>query len=99
MAVFKELHKALGEDFRLEGVVLDFEQACWIALRQAFTDVKLFGCLFHYNQAIFRNVKKIGLVPYKNDRAIRALIKTLFSLHFFTCKNKLQELNITSSST
>ena len=58
MAVFKEIQRALGQDFRLEEVVLDFEQACWIALRQVFNDIKLFGCLFHYNRASSATSKK-----------------------------------------
>ena len=92
MAVFKEIQRALGQDFRLEEVVLDFEQACWIALRQVFNDIKLFGCLFHYNQAIFRNVQKLGLaVPYKNDQVIKSLVKSLFSLPFLPSKNMVQE--------
>ena len=65
IAVFKEIPKALGENFRLEEVVMDFEQTCWIALRQVFTDINLLGCLFHYCQAIYRNVQKLGLAVYK----------------------------------
>ena len=81
IAVFKELVKAVGGEPKIEEAVLDFEPAAWLALHAVFPEVERYGCVFHYSQAIYKHVQKIGLsIPYKTDQETRRLIKTLFTL-------------------
>ena len=82
-AVFKELIRSLGDDYNLEECVLDFEQAAWNSLREAFPDIQIHGCQFHYSQAIFRKVQALGLAKtYKEDSGVsfRQEVKMLFAL-------------------
>ena len=46
---------------QLSHIVGDFERALWQAVRSIRPDVTIKGCLFHFNQAIIRKAKAIGL--------------------------------------
>ena len=62
-AIFKALLGLLaGENLGVKTVTLDFEAATWLALRNVFPSVCLRGCLFHWNQAIWRHLQHLGLV-------------------------------------
>ncbi|KAK3598085.1 hypothetical protein CHS0354_036981 [Potamilus streckersoni] len=50
LAVFLSLQSRLGH-LSLEGFVLDFEKAAWLAIREAFPGVEIKGCAFHWSQA------------------------------------------------
>ncbi|KAL3858188.1 hypothetical protein ACJMK2_012792 [Sinanodonta woodiana] len=60
LAVFRSLQSRLGH-VSLEGFVLDFEKAAWIAIREAFPSVELKGCAFHWSHAVWRHVQSVGL--------------------------------------
>ena len=63
-------------------MTLDFEAATWLALRNVFHSVCLRGCLFHWNQATWRHLQRLGLVSsymkkdsaYKFCRRVMALL-------------------------
>ena len=66
---------------KVEEVVMDFEQAAWLGLREVFPEIDIKGCIFHLCQSIYRKVQKVGLsVMYKNEPEVRNLIKQLFTL-------------------
>ena len=92
IAVFKAL-KGLVTDIRggpkVVSMMLDFEAAMWSAMRDMmacneFKQVKLRGCLFHFNQAIFRKILSLkGLKrQYRRDPGTERLCRHLMSLPY-----------------
>lgn len=59
--VFRVIDRALPNEIKLEAFVTDFEAATWKALRERFSGYKIQGCLFHWEQAVFRKVQELGL--------------------------------------
>ena len=39
---------------------MDYEKAAWRAVRPVLPHVKLQGCFFHYSQAVWRRVQRLG---------------------------------------
>ncbi|XP_071101764.1 uncharacterized protein [Haliotis cracherodii] len=56
--IFKQNAETLH--LRPRTIYTDFEKAVQNAVRHVF-DCEMKGCLFHYRQAVWRNVKKCGL--------------------------------------
>jgi hypothetical protein len=80
--ILKAILTLLDHQTAVEEVVTDFERATWRAFEQVFPDVKLLGCAFHWTQSLFRNLKKIGLVPhYHSNSRVKVLCKRAMSLH------------------
>ncbi|KAE8739280.1 hypothetical protein FOCC_FOCC015218, partial [Frankliniella occidentalis] len=77
-AVFKKL-KELG--LRAKLVCTDWEKGEQKAWKNAFPSIVLWGCLFHYQRALYRQAKKKGLARYlkkgKTHREISRIIKLL----------------------
>lgn len=42
-------------------VMADFEASFLVAIHQEWADAHVFGCLFHFMQALLRNAKKLGI--------------------------------------
>jgi hypothetical protein len=82
--ILKAILTLLDHQTAVEEVFTDFERATWRAFEQVFPDVKLLGCAFHWTQSLFRNLKKIGLVPhYHSNFRVKVLCKRAMSLHLF----------------
>ena len=80
--VFKVILDILQE-CKVEKLVLDFEVAVWSAVRTLLPIVKLQGCSFHWNQAIWRKIQEIGLAaPYMNHCPTKDFIWQLMALPF-----------------
>ena len=63
--------------------MMDFEKAMWQACSSVLPSCRLRGCLFHWNQAVWRKVQDIGLrSEYTNDPAVKKVIRRLFGLPF-----------------
>ena len=60
---------------------MDFERTTWRAFQQLFPNAILRGCAFHWTQSLFRNLKKIGLVPVCRSNRVQILCKRAMSLH------------------
>lgn len=41
--------------------VVDFEKGMWKGIRLVLPGVTLEGCCFHFNQALWRRIQKLGL--------------------------------------
>jgi hypothetical protein len=63
-------------------VMSDYEDAPINALRAIFGDsIQPTGCWFHYSQAVFRRVVRLGLmVAYRQQEAVRTLCRSLMVL-------------------
>jgi transposase-like protein len=57
--ILKTILEMLDNEVAVEEVVTDFEKATWRAFQSVFPDARLFGCAFHWTQALFRNLKKM----------------------------------------
>lgn len=83
------MKELLGKELAVEEIVADFERACWRAVEDVFPRVKIFGCGFHWTQAVFRKIKAIGLVPlYHQNPSLR------FFLRCCMCLNLVQSQEI-----
>nr|CAH0105089.1 unnamed protein product [Daphnia galeata] len=70
--ILKYILSLLDHQTAVETVVTDFERATWRAFEHVFPNVKLIGCAFHWTQALFRNLKKIGLVRlYRSNSKVK----------------------------
>ena len=103
--ILKKILKLLNNECAVEEVVMDFERATWRAFQKVFPNAVLRGCAFHWTQSLFRNLKKIGLVPVcRSNPRVQLLCKRAMSLHllpptkieklFPKLKNKAAKLKI-----
>jgi hypothetical protein len=64
-------------------VVSDFEIAVIEAFKQMFPGIKARGCFFHFNQCIWKQIKKKDLQnAFETEASIKAWLKKLSSLAF-----------------
>ena len=67
----------------MKGVVIDFESALWQAVAKVFPSATVQGCVFHWTQAIWRKVQRLGLsTAFHEDDASHKYIKRLMALLF-----------------
>ena len=82
--MFKAI-KNLAPNLNDDGMemVTDFEAAIWSAARKVFPGMVAHGCSFHWAQAFWRNIQRLGLaVPYKTNPDVRKYIKQLLALPY-----------------
>ncbi len=71
----------IGLQFLPATVFIDFESAVINTVTQLFPEARIRGCLFHFAQAIWRNVQKAGLtVRYKDDEAFNRVVRRALAL-------------------
>ncbi|CAF1133985.1 unnamed protein product [Brachionus calyciflorus] len=59
-----------------KSVSSDFERAFLNSVEQVFPNSNLYGCFFHYKQAIWRKIQELGLsVPYSKCQQHRKILK------------------------
>ena len=89
LAVFRNILSVLPFT-RVKEIVSDYEKAIWKAVKvlnddcyeKLFKNVKHFGCAFHFTQAIFERIKKLGLAGvYNKNRKINKFCRRLMCLH------------------
>ena len=86
-AVFSKLIELVNFP-QVEEIVSDFEAAVWVTLKKLLPEVKIKGCGFHLNQAMFKNIKKIGLGPqYIRDKQCRQMCRQIMLLNLLPKKN------------
>ena len=57
--VFQEVRKIAGPESKIKEFVSDYERAIWRGVEDVFPKASMFGCAFHWTQAVFRRLKKI----------------------------------------
>lgn len=73
--------------YKVKEVVSDFERAIWRGIQDVFPNVKIFGCAFHWTQAIFRNMKQIGLgMLYNRSSEFKNFMRQIMSMHLLPAK-------------
>ncbi len=86
VAVFEEILKLVTDEDegypRVEEIMSDFEKAVWVAVRQVMPLVNMKGCGFHLCQALYKNLKEIGMSSqYRQCEKTRELCRQLLSLN------------------
>ena len=79
--VFNMLYDKCDEKFP-DYIVIDFEVSAYVAFKKA-TKSKIYFCLFHFGQCIFRKLQKLGLAKdFLTNIEFRMFIKCVTSLAF-----------------
>lgn len=80
-----ELFSVSGDKWRPDLIITDFEQALHLAVKRLFPNSIIYGCYFHWRQAIRRKIVKLGLTKELNyDLLMKSLEKlTLTPLEQF----------------
>ncbi|CAF0916621.1 unnamed protein product [Brachionus calyciflorus] len=74
---------SLGFILKPDTVVSDFESAAINAFSKKFPEAEIKGCHFHFTQAIWKNIRSIGLTnDFKNKREISEWLNYFKSLPF-----------------
>ena len=74
---------------RVETITIDFETAMWKAIHRVLPTVQIFGCFFHWAQAVWRKVQALGLQStYTSNNATHKYIKKLMSLPYLPAAHK-----------
>jgi hypothetical protein len=80
--VFEKILELLGGECAVKEFVTDFERAIWRGVKETLPEVNIIGCGFHWCQAVFRNLKKIGLVGlYRSNANVHKYLERFLSLH------------------
>jgi hypothetical protein len=58
---------SLSVEFSPSVIQIDFEVAAFNAVRNCFPNAQVKGCFFHFGQAIWRRVQRLGLVSLYNE--------------------------------
>lgn len=66
-----------------ECIKVDFEKASINALKLAFPNARISGCMFHLGQAILRKIKDLSIFSlYKSSIIMKKFVKALLALSF-----------------
>ena len=81
--VFSKTKELLGEELRVEEIIIDFEESVWRAIPDVLPNVCIRGCGFHWGQAVWRKIQELGLqVSYTNDAGIHRYLRKVLSLPY-----------------
>ncbi|XP_068250151.1 uncharacterized protein [Palaemon carinicauda] len=81
--VFSRIKEILGEQLKVQEVILDFEASVWRAIPDVFPDVVMRGCAFHWGQAVWRKAQEFGLQSaYTSDTKTYKFVRQLLSLPY-----------------
>lgn len=75
----------IGVILKPKYITIDFETAIHLAVNEVWPLSNIVGCRFHWTQAWYRNVHKLGLsTEYKNNSSIGIWIQHTFGLLFLS---------------
>ena len=80
-AVFRVVHELVPQ-FESSQIIADFEEDLATAARAVFgNDLIVSGCWCHFEQALVKRMRKLGLVmPLRDDSGLQTLFQCLLSL-------------------
>ncbi len=74
-------------------VISDYEKSLTSALHSAFPDSRLQGCYFHFCQAVYRRIQKLGLAcTFSGNANFREVVRILMALAFLPSEEVLSSL-------
>ena len=77
------VRQVTGHHWRPTTIVIDFELAAKNAFETEFPNADIKGCYFHFNQALWKHIKDLGLTrAYKDNRRVKKLVKKIMALGF-----------------
>ncbi|CAF3977882.1 unnamed protein product [Rotaria sp. Silwood1] len=77
----KDQASIMGKQFNPQRIVTDYEPGLLPVVQQEFPLAIHSGCMFHFNQAIHRQIKDLGLASdYLHDATIRDQCRQLMAL-------------------
>ena len=56
-AIFEWIKSSSDNQMAVKTITADFEAAVWKAAKNTFHGISLHGCLFHWNQAVYRKIQ------------------------------------------
>lgn len=66
-----------------KNIIIDFENALKNSLSTFRSNPRVFGCNFHFGQAVWRRIQNLGLAEnYRNDLVIRKIFRMFLNLVF-----------------
>ena len=79
-------------------MMMDYERALDNSVKTVFPNIKLSGCRFHQNQAIYRKLTKLGMTHlYKDNENLRKWVRNLMALVLLPAENIEPTFRILSS--
>ena len=76
-----QISEITGEAWTPQTVITDFEKALLLAIETELPQANQSGCYFHFCQALWRRVQKLGLAtPYKTDEKLQKCIRKFMAI-------------------
>lgn len=93
--VLRAAKELVPQEVRVKEIVVDLEIAMWQAITVALgPHVKIFGCNFHWGQAVMRHVDHLGLrVSYREDDGTRKFIRKILVLPYIPATEITSQFN------
>ncbi|XP_071947372.1 uncharacterized protein [Antedon mediterranea] len=99
----------MTEGINVQEVMMDFDKGEWQSITSVFPEVRCFGLVFHWKQAVWRHIQEIGLQRAYGERdAVFKNISKLLSLPylpaevipemFYHLQTKITQTKITASA-
>ena len=90
--IFRKIKSKVEEDgtvWNLQAAMLDYELGLRNSLKKVWPNIRLTGCWFHYTQAIWRKVQKLGLEKVYHQRFGAKFIKRIMVLPLFHANDSM----------
>lgn len=86
----------LGLTLAAESIMCDFEKAMRRAIKNAFEDILLRGCHFHFSQCVWRFVSSVEKmsIPYKEVKEVGYLVRAAIALAFVPNERRDEALDV-----
>jgi hypothetical protein len=66
-AIWQTIFEHTDRDAQDVTLLVDFEQASYLAAEAEFMGINIGGCSFHFKQAMHRHVQELGLATKYNE--------------------------------